>query len=287
MRLVLKLNIVVMTVLLFSGCATLKVAPQTIHLDPSPIKYYTFQLETINGKKITDKEIFNAFKKQILYASDYRKLSQYSTGTSGVSVIKGLEIKHEVGSIILAYVNGEYYSKTGGDYRTQAIAKYDFSIDRTAFFIKVSLGEPNVIDILPGKSPLFLPIRSFISNDLVVKDLNKINSSINPELHFKRNISGEIDVKYTPKSVYSNFTRLMDVKYTGSEDNNIEKDGVFSLTGSGKTSPVEISIYPYRDGSKVRYEFFLGYTLKGDGTSTYDERKIEQEISRLKIIAAD
>ena len=48
---------------------------------------------------------------------------------------------------------------------------------------------------------------------------------------------------------------------------------------------VQVSVFPYRNGSKVTYTFIYTYGLTGDGGSTYSQAEIDGIIGEIQTVA--
>ncbi len=98
-------------------------------------------------------------------------------------------------------------------------------------------------------------------------------------------------MKYGDESVYANFTRMMgnyrfyDEKEAKKYD--IKKDRIFALKHKDKSIPVKITVYPYRDGSKVIYEFEYSYSISGKSGSSYSQSELDALIAEISRVATD
>jgi hypothetical protein len=149
---------------------------------------------------------------------------------------------------------------------------------------------PSEVNLRPGKSVIMIPIQPLINTTQAVLDIKKINDGLLPAFEDAKKYSGEINVQYNDESVYANFTRLLGEYKYGSDDvkkYDIEKDKLFTMGKTGEKFPVKISVFPYRNGSKVTYEFRSTYDVNNDGTTTFNDKKIQEYIARIKGVAND
>jgi hypothetical protein len=120
-------------------------------------------------------------------------------------------------------------------------------------------------------SNLGMPYSLFIEHDKVAADLRSICSRA--LVTFERRESGEVDVPFNDSSVYANFKR----KLTAAPNVRAEaKQGdlskfVWYYVKEGKGDMrVGVTVYPYRNGSKVTYVWVGNVVCPPNGTCNYD-----------------
>ncbi|MCI4645782.1 MAG: hypothetical protein MRY64_13465 [Hyphomonadaceae bacterium] len=120
-------------------------------------------------------------------------------------------------------------------------------------------------------------------------------TKMNPAIVRRKLISGELDVPFPSESVAASFTRFWDelparevVASFGSEAGKLPADGAtYSVELNKITHPVHITVYPYRDGSKVVYNANYGYEMTGSGDMTYSEDGIAAIEEAIRDVAFD
>jgi hypothetical protein len=117
-----------------------------------------------------------------------------------------------------------------------------------------------------------------LSDSELKADLTRIYSKLNPRIDLVRRVEGEIDVSYAEDAVKANFER----KYRKYRDN---ADG-FSQYGV-EGADVDLKVFPYRKGSKLVYKFNVPYSLKNDGTTDFNEKKVKGLIAKIEAVAKD
>ena len=60
--------------------------------------------------------------------------------------------------------------------------------------------------------------------------------------------------------------------------------GIFELKSNSRKDiiPLRVRIFPDVKGSRVKYEFDVKYSIKPDGTTTYNEQEINYLITTIK-----
>jgi hypothetical protein len=150
---------------------------------------------------------------------------------------------------------------------------------------------PSVIgDYDSNKLKDLLPVKKWYTTASVVSDLDKICNGLNISITKNVYIRSEFNTSFPSDSVFANYLRKLKSGTLSQEEiksYDIEKAKYFSINANGKDTNVAISVFPYRNGSKVVYGFYHTYTLFGDGTKTYhtDDAKITENI--IKTIAND
>lgn len=285
-----KLFLFAFVAVLSTGCATVDLEPQFVALDNASKKEFVFKSTRQNGEPVSEQVVIKAIRDQIEKQSRYDKQKRRHSGSGGLYDVRGIDVQSTANKIYLRYINGEYYSSTQNLRITKIELSYDVKIEKTENLITAIVSTPESYQVVPGRSPIFTTYKPMLSNMEIQNDIAKINDGMMPQLAFSEKVSGEVDVKYSDESVYANFKRLLgDYKYRDDEVKkyDIAKDKVFSLVTDGSKIPVKVAVFPYRNGSKVTYEFFVNYLLNNDGTSTYSEQTVNQYIAKLEKVAND
>ncbi len=277
-------------VIAVTGCANAPQGPQTVGLNLSGEKTLVFQKTNADGQKITSEQIVSSVQKNMYELSEVRPVTKFRSETGNLYYVKGIEVIPQSGFITISYVNGNYHSDTGNSYLTRSNAAFSYQVSEDGDTVKAKLIPP--ASIATKKQSLLGLISSsqLISDQKMIGDISKIYGSLNPSIDLAKEVKGEVNVQYNDESVYANFKRLLgSYKYKGDEKKkfDIEKDAVFSLQNGKEIIPVKISVFPYRNGSKVVYEFEVPYSLKADGTSSYSEESVKGLIAKIEKVAQD
>ena len=104
-------------------------------------------------------------------------------------------------------------------------------------------------------------------------------------------LKGEKNIPYNLSSIYANFEKLLG-KYNYWNDKkvstlNIKTENTFALKIKGKVYPVEVTVYPYKNGSKVMYKAYFNYTVISGGKSTLTKSDIEKAKQKIEQIIED
>ncbi len=277
------------SIMFLGACSVLSVEPETVSLTSKSIKM-NFVEKAPSGRVITDADILLELIEQIKKSSGVRGLSEYTTSVSGLNDLKGVSVSRKGEAINVAYVNGAYYRNTGTTLKTETVATYGVKIVTKNNLKQVSVATPTSVELKPGRNNLMIPFQPLLPTKEVVADIERINSKLNIKFSDAKTYKGEFNAKYGDASVYANFERLLgNYEYRSGDVNkyDIKKDKLFTLGDGADRFPVKITVYPYRNGSKVQYEFQAPYTINGDGTTTFNKNKMQEYIASIKKIAED
>ena len=275
------------------GCAT---GPQPTQIKPitPPKKEITIKLNFPEKDPITNKDlnIFyfkNTIEKQI--ENNMYHLSKYSgTRVKDNNLVNSSLLKLSFGTAI----QGLQINNSNNKYIFQYENTRSCYTSLAQFNLPYYYKNKNIIIAYP-KTYKFTHLSSGIcklhSNTLppldkidnLKKDVfNVLNNLKNTKLYISKRyiLKGEINTKYPANSIYANFKRLMG-QYTNywtySEENisPMEKENTFNLKIKKRNYPLNIKIFPYRNGSKIVYKAYISYIINSDGTSTLTRQDIE------------
>jgi hypothetical protein len=112
-----------------------------------------------------------------------------------------------------------------------------------------------------------------------------------PAIQSVEYVKGEIDSKFGSESVFANFSRILrlrsDLKNEEVKAFDIEKAEVFVLSTPQLDTTLALSVFPYRGGAKALYSIKYPYTVRADGTTSYDPAVIAQAQKRIEAVAND
>ena len=276
------------------GCSEGPQPPQIKSIKP-PKKEVVIKLNFPKQDPITDNklqinkiQLLNEIKNKMYYYSKYRKYRIVRYGP--VSDVAGIYITYNDANYKIDYIRGEKYRSTGDIDKTEVIFKipYKFSTSDLIFYY------PNKYIYIAAKNAIFMDIKPLDNPEKLKQDVFRIlNKLPKSKLYISKKylLKGEINTKYPANSIYANFKRLMG-QYTGyyywtdskERISSIEKENTFNLKIKDKIYPVNIKVYPYRNGSKVIYKAYISYKIYSDGTSTLTKQDIEnakKEIERV------
>lgn len=137
---------------------------------------------------------------------------------------------------------------------------------------------------LPSSEP-------YITAEQAVQNFATICEKSAPAIQSVEYVKGEIDSKFGSEDVFANFSRLLrlqsDLKKEEVKAFDIEKAEVFALSIPELDTALALSVFPYRGGSKALYSIKYPYTVRADGTSSYDPAVIAQARMRIEAVAND
>ena len=270
------------------SCSVLELKPELVSIQPE-VKHFVFIEKLPSGRTISDEKIYNKITEQIRKKSKIGALSTSHT-TGQLYELSGLSVERDGNTINLSYINGDFHTSENVTHKTEIVAKYRVDIESKQGKKFVTLYTPSEINLRPGRDILYISINPLLSNAQVVSDIKKINMELSPIFKDTKKYTGEVNVQYNDESVYANFTRLLGKHKYGSDNvkkYDIEKGKLFSIGEKGKEFSVKISVFPYRNGSKVNYEFHAPYVVTNDCMTTFDDDKVQGYIAKIKGIAND
>jgi hypothetical protein len=113
--------------------------------------------------------------------------------------------------------------------------------------------------------------KPWITPEQAATDLNKICTGA--VLRFPRVERGEVNVTFPDNSVYANFARKLKA-YDGwtAEERTVKKDDIqkFKWFNADDGGRLGVTVFPYRNGSKVVYVWQSDVTCRGNGTCSFD-----------------
>lgn len=203
----------------------------------------------------------------------------------------GVDSKILSGRIDLVYFNGTYvpshswHSKSIGKtvHEKESInvskitTSFPYEIKEDADYYKVTVAFPSEIKTEPKLFQKLYSTVEKIQNDIDEKFNNLENFKI--EKTYK--VEGEIDSKYSQASIYSNFRRNFK-SVTVSNSDEVEKKSSFFYEYKNKDLKGHVNIYPYRDGSKVKYEVLFPYEVTAKYTiSNEDVAQVKDKLEKV------
>jgi len=280
-------------ILLLTGCSTGPGQPQVYQIDKSIAnskEKVTIRLNFPKNDPITNKPL--KINKNKLYSQITRKMynliNYYSFRRISKYDYRGVDITREKNFYKIDYKNGYYYGTEF--FLTEVIFKIPYQNLSNSIVLKY----PTNYTIISCKDPLGFEIKLLDNPKSLQRDVyNILNKLSKTKLYIQEHytLHGEINTKYPADSIYANFKRLMG-QYIGNyywidskeRISSIEKENTFNLKIKNKTYPINIKVYPYRNGSKVIYTAYISYKIYSDGTSTLTKQDIEnakKEIERV------
>ena len=101
------------------------------------------------------------------------------------------------------------------------------------------------------------------------------------EIQIQTNVHGELDTKYRPEAVLANFDRLIgrERPWKAGASASTGLSDTFLYKGQDFRTTIAVTVFPYRDGSKVQYSANVPLKLAPDGSAKGDDGvKVLQEL---------
>ena len=270
----------VLPAILLTACGTVSLENREV----IPTASKNLQVVSLLPGEITplsDSQIFNALQKSAEGASAYRAKYSYR-GEYGL-YIKGVEVKNKDNNeLTVSYLNNFE------SLQREISGTFNVTIKDDGNNKNINIACPTTLRIYDSNK-VGDRDRQLITQDQAVADLRKICSSLNVRLQRSKLEQGELNTNFPSDSVYANFSRSLSavnardtVKFT-----DIEKFKVFWLKVGEQRTQLAVSVYPYRNGSKVMYRFDYPYAISGDGKHTYSADEIKALHKQINKIAND
>lgn len=276
---VLGSSIVIMMAISFSGCGSSGPTVKELQKTQQNIVKYDFpEIDPATEKQAIIR--YSDLSKEIIKLSEYEKFK--IGGGFGMHRAKGIEIGDTGSEIILMYLNGEVPVDRLREkkYLSQVVFKINYSKNND----KIIFNFPQSYEYIESKHPFGMvaeTLDSFPNLESDAKNIYNNLSKIYIVSNKSYNLEGEVNSKYPATSIYSNFKRMIgEYRWRGNEQiSEAKKSNTFNLEFQDGNFPLKVDVFPYREGSKVKYSVNLPYTLnsKGQGTLT------KNEITTLKV----
>ncbi|MDR2034449.1 MAG: hypothetical protein LBP89_07445, partial [Helicobacteraceae bacterium] len=307
----------------FSGCVSKSYESQVISLDQHPsatLKLNFPQNDPISGKSLN----LNAISNEVNYAinSAIRQFSffppiekntyRYYTLWGKVQLAecdaystcdyfhRGLDIIKNNHGYTLKYVNGTGLDRKKTVYCKSSSCKVEYEPwkreTRVTFEINVTKPNNNTIVFAYPRTCLYEPSSEESLADIerlkadVQFILDKLNGHV---IKLKRNyeLQGEISSQYSATAVYANFKRLLGDYFRGlintEKLSDVNDSNMFAFEIAGQRRPLNISAYPYRNGSKTKYSVIFEYTIDSTGKTSVTPEQVKQARERIAKIIND
>lgn len=293
----------------FTGCIGLDIQPpQQQKLTKVPKNLQITQHYKLQGISDSDSipksEIDNLLVKKLYDMSSKRALKAYDVSRKHGKMLSarklGLEIESTKTAFILSYKAGyEYYNEDGSTKKIYAYKKYiigkKYHDEGKNISITVSYPQSYEIVTITQGMKIGFNLDGFDNSDEDVYNLFKSFSEdstnlvhiVKEGLNVNKSLikDGEINTKFNSEAVYANFERKLG-KYKWGYNSNIKigdlkKENTFKLKLGKKIVPINITVYPYKNGSKVVYKAFIDYTInttRGPDVKTEDINAIHSKI---------
>lgn len=263
-------------------------------LVPTTTRALNFRTQDEDGKIVTEADVIQGLKVSIPPASKYDiarvatiasptgATAQKTEGVYGVYNDKN-------GDFELHYANFAKFPDNMFPQGSNIKVPFDLSLASSPTAISATLtskgGVSNTTIINTNALGSFEEIEADAVNSVKVADIYVPRQSI---------VTSEFDTPYPDNAVYANFERLLGAyskekapEYYGDVDSvfEIEKGNIFVIETDEFEHLVQISVFPYRDGSKVTSKFIYNYGLTADGGSTFDQSEIDSALKKIEEIA--
>lgn len=264
-------NIVILSLvamLSLSGCATIEV---TGLVEKQNLNFsYVRALQ--DGRGVSIEDIKSSIGGDMVRMSKYRNnehryITPVGTAQASLDIIKAPSNGDYIDLTYQKMLVANNYKDSGEDW-----VKYSFKV--TAIddgqCQKISMEFPKSIKKGANVNGRLI---NFANVDELTSDVYGIYSGLRPVLYKSDYVRGEVEVPYPDNAVFANFDRLTQ-PYSGARYSEIEKSRHFRIVAGSSSPVVEISVFPYRNGSKVVYGYKYEYSISPDCSTTYSKDAI-------------
>lgn len=283
--------------------------------DEAIIATYQFPGSDYDGKPLTRAEIENAIDEAFVAASQFDRMRSGTptgsacAGTRRPVYSSGLETVFEPAGRV------GFVTKTSDTYEIQYqnYTRYAGARSSQGSSIKLAFeqeyiadGDSIVVNFRAYTEPRETiavrvdPSCGFIAPlgtlDEIKADAHNALKTAKPVVVRRKIIEGEFDTPYPAASVLASYERL----WTPLQQNTrgyqmfLEDFAVMKRRGdlflfelNDLYHPIFVSVYPYRDGSKVTYEVAYGYGLSASNSSGFNDQEIALLEAAIKEVALD
>jgi len=266
------------------------VPPKDIALD-QPLKSKTLIVSKydVEGKNILPSEVISGVRRSFANIGYYGPYSEKYTGRktllggkifSAKGVIVGnnsedslLDIEYVNGVMVPDFVyysrsRGKSYNEKGYKRLATVSTQLKYEVESDSEHYKVNFVYPEKVN-----DDLAYDNRTHIASiEEIIEDFKiKFKGLENIRLNKSVKIEGEVNSEYSKESTFANFKRILGEPRTGYDDKLI-----FDYKLNSNISEIYVYIYTYRDGSKVKYDLQLPYTIGMESSIT------QQDIDNIK-----
>jgi hypothetical protein len=263
---------------LMTGCATQKVMTET----PASGGQARF---VIPSDYVTNPASIPAqYTQRVRESSSFR--AEYRTHEPDWTY--GVRVEGKNNSVVVSYVNSqssglEFHNLSGAFNYAQSQQGANIVFDVTC---PASLKEDSKYDaIFAGLYKLW------VTKEQAASDLQGICNRA--ALRFPHRETGEFNVNYPDNSVYANFERKSQA-YDGwtANERTVRKDDIakfrwYLVKDGGAQRRVGITVYPYRNGSKITYVWESEITCRGNAPCDFDPTAGQRVKDAVVAIAND
>ncbi|MDP2561188.1 hypothetical protein [Psychrobium sp. 1_MG-2023] len=271
------------------GCKT-SIEPRTISLQNN-IKERTFEFKKLKGvgsNVTTTSSVKRAVADHIRSLSGFNncrgeKCTNYIS--QSIKEYWGTSVHPINDAFQLTYYSGQLVSGNS-DYRSVINVSFPYTITETDSAITVKLLSATSAVVKTVRNPVFMEIPALVTDDRLQHHLTNIMVKGVPVITDIVRKKGEFNVDFDPESVKTNFVRTYSSINFSNETNGAISSSYFKLYKDSQAVNTMVQVYLYRGQSKVEYKVDYEVSVKGNGTTDYDDGALLSEAAiRLEEVA--
>jgi hypothetical protein len=247
------------------GCAA-PLQPKTFATNMTLTKTLALKNHDLTGKHIEPATARKAVADALILAGD--KPTEYTepffAGTTNRTW--GVRSKASDSSITVEYIDG-FRLNTGYSApiynQSREVSQFSLSLKEAGDNYEMTLAFPSTVEMVPNDPGPFNPINEYYlpESKIVPNLLTKFNALSDDWVAFALdpNVRGEVTLEYGVDAVRSNFERKFQKAASESES---ESTRTYYFPTQRETLQLEVNIFPYRNGCKMKYSVPLLHPLK-------------------------
>lgn len=257
----------------YAQCEAATEETSTIELPTVNAVELTFQSRDPQRVPIEDKTLLQHLMRTAASTTRYPiRETRPEMGTGWMDVTgTQVSLDSSLKAVVLRYGAQSRYVKDGTLTGSTLQINIGYQLDRTADTTRIKLTFPSEASL--NYKRLLLPARRLWSTEEIVDDYRRVASALaTARPHLITVLQGEIESPYKPEAIAGNFERLWGRPPSSSAmqarpgERAIGRETIYVLALDGVRQRVAVSIFPYRDGTKVSYQADVPFTLAPDGS---------------------
>ncbi len=269
------------------ACANETVNVAVPHFEPVQLTFKAFDPQHV---LINESVILGAIAQKLSTTTQWPlRVGQPDTKDAVLDTGGRTKLLPQEHSLAIQYIATSRYL-SGGSTGTVLTVPLTYAIDRSPDTIKITLTFPDqAVSVREGMP--FLTRKLWDMNQILADYASLAQSLQTVELSLNCRAQGELESPYKQDAVLGNLERMlgrpMNSGGAGAQigsDGTVTRDATYVYTVRGERRRVQVSTFPYHNGSKVNYVASLPYTLRSDGTSTGDDAGTELHDLLRKVV---
>lgn len=257
------------------GCATTR-QTDVVPLEPGRTIRYT--VPAALAGEMTDAALIEAFRQSLDRSSRLRPAQRETPSAPE----KGVRTSAQGNAVTVAYL-----SHSSASLHHDFLATFDVKVNRNGGDVVLDVRCPDGmrVDYAGAGS---LPYFPFVEPERAAVDLRSMCTRT--ALLIERREAGEVNVPFNDTSVYSNFRRKLTAVRDVSasvKQGDLEKFIWFQVPDGSRQRMVGVTVFPYRNGSKVNFVWLNRIICNPNATCDFDASAAQRVAAAVAAVAND